>query len=143
MGLIVILVWFGDFVKRHGGSNNFRSGLFDSRLASGNSRFELLREFSRNILISLSFSQTNGGFRRGCGEIPGATGKAGNSASINATRPEDAPDPAVESRADGSEFGSAQVSLRLQPTQHDPVELFGALDIGEMPRVRDFLVAAT
>ena len=49
----------------------------------------------------------------------------------------------VPSASGSSEFGSAQVSLHLQPTQHDPVELFGALDIGEMPRVRDFLVAAT
>ena len=77
MGLIVILVWFGDFVKRHGGSNNFRSGLFDSRLASGNSRFELLREFSRNILISLSFSQANGGFWRGSAKFPAQREKPG------------------------------------------------------------------
>jgi hypothetical protein len=36
--------------------NDFRLGQFDSRLASGNSRFRPLREFSRNKLISLSFS---------------------------------------------------------------------------------------
>ena len=124
MGLIVILVWFGDFVKRHGGSNNFRSGQFDSRLASGNSRFELLREFSRNKLISLSFFAGEWRFSERIRRNSRHNGKSREFCSIQCN-------------------GSARVSLRLQPTQHDPVELFGALDIGEMPRVRDFLVAAT
>ena len=143
MGLIVILVWFGDFVKRHGGSNNFRSGLFDSRLASGNSRFELLREFSRNKLISLSFFAGEWRFSERIRRNSRRNGKSREFCSDQCNAPRGRPDPALESRADGSEFGSAHVSLRLQPTQHDPVELFGALDIGEMPRVRDFLVAAT
>ena len=121
MGLIVILVWFGDFVKRHGGSNNFRSGQFDSRLASGNSRFGPLREFSRNILISLSFSQANGGFRRGSAKFPGTTGKAGNSAPINATLPEDVP--ILPLRAGRMRASSDQLMCRCVSSQPSMIRL--------------------
>ena len=121
MGLIVILVWFGDFVKRHGGSNNFRSGLFDSRLASGNSRFGPLREFSRNTLISLSFSQANGGFRRGSAKFPAQREKAGNSAPINATLPEDAP--ILPLRAGRMRASSDQLMCRCVSSQPSMIRL--------------------
>jgi len=89
MGLFLIRLayWWCWAAELAGGSNvvgnnsrNSRFGGFNSRLSLANSRFGLLREFTRNTLICLAVFGTKQHFSGAKRKIPGSTGITGNSA---------------------------------------------------------------